>query len=373
MDESTPRPIEEAQVRIAVVGLNFGGRWISAYQQHPNVARVGLCDTDEMILHRVADSHGIEHRHTRLEDILESDAYDAVHLFTPIPLHAEQTLAVLSANKHCACAIPMAIRIEDVHRIVETQRRCGVNYMLMETEAYSPTFMFAKTLYDKGEFGELQFVRGVHYQNMEGWPSYWAGLAPMHYCYHGLGPVLQLTGKRATHVTCFGSGSLPEVMQQNYGNPFPVESALFELENSDVVCEMTCCLFQMVRPHLTDRFYIYGDRLGFESAQISGGKPVLFEAESGPLLSGQRGRKTTTRRCDVPYLSEYVSDAFSEYVRRAQFNQGVLLVHEFIRSIVENRPPSIDVRTAANWTAAGTKAHESAMQGGKKVVIPHFE
>ena len=129
----------------------------------------------------------------------------------------------------------------------------------------------------------------------------------------------------------------------------------------------------MVRPHLTDRFYIYGDRLGFESAQISGGKPIVFEAESGPLLPGQRGREATTRHRDVPDLSEYVTDAFTEYVRRAQFNQGVLLVHEFIRSIIENRPPSIDVNTAANWTAAGTKAHESAMQGGEKVVIPRFD
>ncbi|MCZ6677004.1 MAG: hypothetical protein O7E52_07115, partial [Candidatus Poribacteria bacterium] len=61
------------------------------------------------------------------------------------------------------------------------------------------------------------------------------------------------------------------------------------------------------------------------------------------------------------------------YVHQAQFNQGVLLVHEFIRSIVENRPPSIDVHTAANWTAAGTTAHQSAMQGGEKVVIPRFD
>jgi predicted dehydrogenase len=364
---------EEAQVRIALVGLNFGARWISAYQQHPNVAAVALCDTNETTLHQVADSHGIEDRYTRLDDILESDKYDAVHLFTPIPLHAEQTIATLSASKHCACAIPMAVRLEDVRLLVETQRRSGKNYMLMETEAYSPTFMLAKTLYDAGKFGELQLLRGVHYQNMEGWPGYWMGLPPMSYCYHGLGPVLHLLGKRATHVTCLGSGHLPEEMRQNYGNPFPVESALFQLEDTDVVCEVTSCLFKMVRPHLTDRFYIYGDRLGFESAQISGGKPVLFEAEKGVLSEGQRGRKATVQYLDVPELSESVEGRFSAYVRQARFNQGVLLVHEFIRSIVEKRPPSLDVLTAANWTAAGTGAHESAMRGGEKVTIPPFD
>jgi len=49
------------------------------------------------------------------------------------------------------------------------------------------------------------------------------------------------------------------------------------------------------------------------------------------------------------------------------------LVHEFVRSIVEGRKPAIDAVTAANWTAAGICAHESAMQGGREVIIPAFE
>jgi hypothetical protein len=48
------------------------------------------------------------------------------------------------------------------------------------------------------------------------------------------------------------------------------------------------------------------------------------------------------------------------------------LVHEFVRSIIEDRAPWIDAGTAANWTAAGICAHESAMRGGAEVVIPNF-
>jgi hypothetical protein len=48
-------------------------------------------------------------------------------------------------------------------------------------------------------------------------------------------------------------------------------------------------------------------------------------------------------------------------------------VHEFVRSIVEQRKPAIDAVTAAHWTAAGICAHESAMNGGKEVIIPSFE
>ncbi len=48
------------------------------------------------------------------------------------------------------------------------------------------------------------------------------------------------------------------------------------------------------------------------------------------------------------------------------------LVHEFVRSIVEGRRPWIDAATAANWTAAGICADESAMRGGEPVEVPQW-
>jgi hypothetical protein len=48
------------------------------------------------------------------------------------------------------------------------------------------------------------------------------------------------------------------------------------------------------------------------------------------------------------------------------------MVHEFVRSIIERRPASSNSVIAADWTAAGICAHESAMRGGKEVVIPSF-
>jgi predicted dehydrogenase len=361
------------KVRVAVVGLVFGRIWVPAYKGHPDVEYVGVCDIDRDRLEAVADQYDIDRRYTDLKSILESDEYDAVHLLTPIPLHVEQTLAVLMSGKHCACAIPMALRIEDLYKIIDAQRESKKNYMLMETEIYSPTFLYVKKLYDEGRLGQLQFLRGVHYQNMEGWPDYWKGLPPMYYCYHGLGPILYLAQKRATTVNCLGSGRLASDLQAHYGNPFPVESALFQLEDSDVTCEVTCCFFKMVRDFLSDRFYIYGDKMGFESPQTRRDDPVIFEADTEPLKEGQRGRGVETRRITIPNLADLVSEDLADYVRESEIVRGIPLVHEFIRSIVEERPPAIDVVTGANWTAAGICAHESAMQNGEAVTIPGFD
>jgi hypothetical protein len=48
------------------------------------------------------------------------------------------------------------------------------------------------------------------------------------------------------------------------------------------------------------------------------------------------------------------------------------LVHEYIRSIVDKRRPIIDIVKAANWSAVGFCAHESAMAGGREIIIPDY-
>ena len=69
--------------------------------------------------------------------ILADKKIDAVHLVTPIPLHAEQTVKVLEAGKHCACTVPMATSLEDIRRITDAVRKSGKNYMMMETSLYT--------------------------------------------------------------------------------------------------------------------------------------------------------------------------------------------------------------------------------------------
>ncbi len=48
------------------------------------------------------------------------------------------------------------------------------------------------------------------------------------------------------------------------------------------------------------------------------------------------------------------------------------MVQEFISAILEGRDSAIDATTAANWTAAGICAHESALKDAERVKIPDF-
>jgi len=48
------------------------------------------------------------------------------------------------------------------------------------------------------------------------------------------------------------------------------------------------------------------------------------------------------------------------------------MVHEFVRSIIENRKSFINEINGANIVAAGICAHESAMNDGKIINLPDF-
>ncbi len=199
--------------------------------------------------------------------MLRSPEIDAVHLVTPIPMHAAQTLAVLEARKHCACTVPMATTLADLRAIVAAEKRSGRTYMMMETSAYTREFLLARDLMARGEIGRIQLLRGSHYQDMENWPPYWMGLPPMHYATHAMAPLFLLLGKRARFVHCLGSGAMRQELHAQYGNPFPAETAIFRFDSSDVAAEVTRTLFHIARAY-TEAFAVYGEKTTFEWQQI---------------------------------------------------------------------------------------------------------
>lgn len=361
-------------MRVAVIGLHFGAAFVPIYQNHPDVEDVVLCDRDETVLHAVADRFGIpdrpHHRFSRLEDLLAADVCDAVHLLTPVPCHVEQTLAALGAGKHCACAVPMATDLDDLRRLVAAQEASGKNYMMMETAVYTRAFLFAQDLHARGEFGTLTFLRGTYFQDLEGdYPLYWRAQPPMHYATHAVAPLLALAGTRAAAVCGFGSGRLRPDLQQPGGNPFPLETAIFQLADSEVAAEVTRSWFQTARPY-TEAFSVYGDRRGFEWQQLEPEDPLLFTLE--PARPERRGRSVTVARVRVPDRADRLPEPIRRFTQGGHDGSHPHLAHEFVRSIVEARPPAIDARTAAHWTAPGICAHASARRDGERTAIPDF-
>ena len=366
---------------IAIVGLGFGAEFIPIYQRHPNVNMAAICQRTESSLNEIGDKYGIEKRYTSYEDLLADPEIDAVHINSPIPNHAEQTIAALKAGKHVACTVPMATSVEDCKAIVELCAETGLKYMMMETVVYAREFLFMKDLYDKGELGKLQFLKASHQQDMDGWPGYWPGLPPMHYATHCVGPLLGLGRHEAEYVSCFASGTIREEMHDCYGSPYAVESCHVKFKDSDLSGLVYRSLFDVARQY-RESIEVYGDKKGVEWPLIEGEELVVHTAK--------KPEPEIPERVECPDFAHLLPEEIAPFTTggvyggeegedHLSFTQGAghggshpHLVHQFVellRGQGEGYPNEVQ---SANITCTGILAHESAQKGGEIVRLPEF-
>jgi predicted dehydrogenase len=367
--------MSEKTINIALVGLGFGAEFIPIYSQHKSANIAAICQRSKDKLDAIGDAFGIEKRYTDFGELLKDDSIDAVHINTPIPDHAPQAIAALEAGKHVACTVPMATSIDEMERIVGLCKQTGKKYMMMETVVYCREYLFVKEMYDRGEMGRIQFLRASHQQEMAGWPGYWEGLPPMHYATHCVGPVLALTNAEAEYVSCLGSGRIGEELIPKYGSPFAIETCHIKYKDSDIAAEITRSLFCTARQY-RESFEVYGSEKSFEWPLIEG-EPCVIHTGEEPA--------TVTVDDYAHLLPEEIRDFTTKGVYDSDANQHLSftqgsghggshphLAHEFLTALLEDRDPYPNAARSANWTAVGILAHESALEGGKRMDLPGF-
>ncbi|MDL2206057.1 Gfo/Idh/MocA family oxidoreductase [Eubacteriales bacterium OttesenSCG-928-N13] len=386
------------KINVCLVGLSFGLEFVPIYMEHPNVDKVYVCDRNEELLKLASERYSVPELQcaTELQTILDNPEIDAVHLVTPPSTHAPLSIKVLKAGKHCGCTIPMGMSIDELKEIIAARKASGKNYMFMETTIFQREFLYMQELYQSGKLGRLQYMSCAHYQDMEGWPEYWEGFPPLMHPTHAVAPCLQLAGHLPRTVYAKGSGKISDKYAARYGSPFAFEAAFITLEDSDVTIEMERFLYGVARSY-SECFRIYGENMSFEWQQLADENPVLY-TRTGALgmTSFQDGEKTTyhrggeiiEERIEIPDYADRLPEEIRHFTRTGVYNnknthlsykQGgghggshPHLVHEFVRSIVEERPAVLDDIMGAYWTGTGICAHESAMQGGVIVEIPNF-
>lgn len=368
------------KLNVAIIGLGFGAEFIPIYQKHPLANMYAICQRTTSKLNEVGDTFKVAKRYSKYEDVLADPNVDFVHINSPIPDHAPQSIAALKAGKHVMCTVPMATSVDECRQIVELVQKTGKKYMMAETVVYAREFLFVKELYEKGELGKIQFLQASHHQDMDGWPNYWPGLPPMHYATHCVGPCLALTKAEAEYVSCLGSGTIRKELIPKYNSPFAVESCHIKLKDSDVVARIYRSLFDCARQY-RESFDAFGTKKTFEWQLIENEDPVVHTAK--------KPEPEIPERVKVPDYAHLLPKEIQMFTRRGvydadekqhlSFLQGAghggshpHLVHEFLSALDQNRDPYPNAVQSANWTCVGILAHESAMKGGEIKKLPEF-
>ncbi|MEY3563080.1 MAG: hypothetical protein RLZZ294_1086 [Bacteroidota bacterium] len=368
------------KINIAIVGLGFGSEFIPIYQRHPHANMYAICQRNQEKLNAIGGAFGIEKRYADYDELLKDEHIDAVHINSPIPNHAEQSLKALYAGKHVACTVPMATSIEDCKAIVNACKETGRKYMMMETVVYAREFLYVKELYEKGELGKVQFLKASHQQDMDGWPDYWPGLPPMHYATHCVGPVAGLLKLDAAYVSCFGSGTIRPELAKIHNSPFAVESAHIKFRDADLSAYVYRSLFDVARQY-RESFEVYGSKKSFEWS--------LIEHEDHVLHTAKLPEQEIPKKVKVPDYAHLLPEPIRDFTTKGvydvaenthlSFTQGAghggshpHLAHEFVMALIEDRDPFPNAAQSANWTSVGILAHESAMKGGEIIKIPDY-
>ena len=368
----------DKQFNVAMIGLGFGAEFIPIYQAHPLANVAALCRRNEDELNKCGDQFGIAKRYTKYEDVLSDPEIDYVHINSPIPDHAPMSLQALDAGKHVMCTVPMATTIEECDAICQKVAQTGLKYMMAETVVYSREFLFIKEMLDKGELVKLQYLAASHPQDMDGWPSYWEKMIPMHYATHVVGPCLGLVNGVAEYVSCFGSGTVREDIQKKSGNKFAVETCHIKVKDSDLSCHIWRFLYDVARQY-RESIDVYGTKKSFEWTLVENQPHVLHtakkpESEIAELVEVPDYAHLLPQEIRKFTLPQEIHDA-----EHLSFLQGgghggshPHLANEFLNALAEDRDPWPNAVQSANWTCVGICAHQSAEKGGEIVKLPEF-
>ncbi|MCC7498007.1 MAG: Gfo/Idh/MocA family oxidoreductase [Bryobacterales bacterium] len=369
----------EKKVRIGIAGGRFGASF--EFHEHPDCIVEAVTDLREDRRNHLMQVYKCSKSYPSLEKMLFDRNVDAVFCATPAPDHLKHVTISLRAGKHVLSAVPaVAGSLEDCDRLVSEVKKSGLNYMMAETSYYHQAVISARQFHKEGKFGRIFAAEAeYHHPGLEelffenGARTWRYGYAPMHYPTHTTAMLLAVTRERLVSVSCIGWGDDDPILKDNvYHNPFWNETALFNTNKGTA--------FRVA-------IYWKGSVRGTERGQWLGTKMSLFEPHPNGLPAMIVREQATTEKDSGGFVRQqalaekydqpiwWKTDMLPAPLRHPSGHDGshVFLTNEFIRSIVENRRPAVDVYEAVAYTAPGIVAHESALKGGVSMKIPQFD
>jgi predicted dehydrogenase len=155
-----------SQIRMAVVGFNGRGQsHIDGFKDQ----LVALCDCDELVLNRAADSFEKSHgrkldRIVDFRKLLDRDDIDAISIATPNHTHALIAISAAQAGKDVYCEKPVSHNVWEGRQIVHAAEQYN-RIIQCGTQARSQRSIQQAVDYVRsGKLGRIQYIVGTCYK-----------------------------------------------------------------------------------------------------------------------------------------------------------------------------------------------------------------
>lgn len=403
----------EEKMNIGIVGSGeFSKTFISIWLRHPGIGKVVGCELIEERRLAIEQKYHIP-MYRSYEEMLEKEPQlDSVAIFAQRHQHGPLVIQGLKAGKHVFSAVPMGCNEEEIREILALVKKTRLIYMMAETCYYFPCAIWCREKYKKGDFGKFVYGESQYYHDItdmfysfaaqgDSWKRF-AGIPPMYYATHSISMLFSAIGQLPTEVSCFGyedtqgDGIYGKGLNE-WDNPYSNETAIFRTSGGGIarINEFRRC--GTVRPtsYITG---LYGDVGAYECSgnqhlfsrndtyhNLFSSEDVSDEINTFHYIKDKDTLKNGEGRTDYYYMTGFskvhnlnrLPKSLAEmdtYVDGecvlGHNGSHVLLVDDFVRAVRTGKLPQVDPWTAAVYTVAGIKAHESAMLGGKTIPIP---
>ncbi len=93
------------------------------------------------------------------EDLFSDADIDAILIFSPSDLHAEQIIAAAQAGKHIFCEKPIALDPDNIQQALQAVEEAGVKLQVGFNRRFDPDFRRVKQAVTIGEIGQIHLIK----------------------------------------------------------------------------------------------------------------------------------------------------------------------------------------------------------------------
>jgi predicted dehydrogenase len=132
---------------------------------------VAISSRDPARAERWAAELGIPKAYGSYEEILEDPEIDAVINTLPNSMHCVWTVRAAEAGKHILCEKPLAVTVEEAHRMIDAARANGVVLMEAFSHPFNPVLPVMQQVIASGQIGEVKLIRAELLYTIQDWEN----------------------------------------------------------------------------------------------------------------------------------------------------------------------------------------------------------
>ena len=326
-------------LRIGLVGLGrLGKRHAQNLAERvPGAKLVAVCSPVAKEREWAKKALGVEALHADLRELLRRGDVDAVFLVTPTALHPGQIVEALQAGKHVFCEKPLALDLAECRRVeAEAAKHPRLKVMIGYGRRFDPSYSDAYAKVKSGLIGMPFLVRSQNL-DMNDPSGFFVRFAPTS------GGIFLDCSVHDIDLARWFLGS-PKPLRVFAAGTVAIHEGL--LEFGDVDNGVATCEFE-------------GGKLAcfYASRTMAHGHETSTEVfgTKGRLAVGSNPRLNRVDISDAYGVRNECTPTFYERFEEAFLRE----TFEFVQAVVEDRPPALTLRDAAEATRIGIALRES--------------